>query len=60
MGERRWGRAWGLAWKKGLQRFVVYSSYFSFRLELLSIVPCEGTKSSRRIIYKKREVRSPI
>ena len=30
---------------------------FHLRLELLSIVPCEGTKSSRRIIYKKREVR---
>lgn len=26
---------------------------FHLRLELLSIVPCEGTKSSRRIIYKK-------
>lgn len=44
MGERRWERAWGLAWKKGLQRFVVYSSYFSFAIGTFKYCPLWGNE----------------
>ena len=60
MEARRWERVGGLPVRRDSRDLSSKALIFSLRLELLSIVPCEGTKSGHKIVYKKPDVRSLI